>query len=274
MVYSRYAGIGKRRGSYRRRRVKRPRTFGRFAIRSSGGGRRRSGGRTAHSSGYSDAMFYPLRAIRRGLPRQLGTLVPPKMRQSMRVTYCIPNTEAVSTATNVTTFKFIANTCYDVNSAGGPAAHSLRQPRGFDQMMALYDKGAVSSSKVTIHGTTSQGAPITMLAVFPSADGENVPASVPAIIDHPGSVYTTLTDDPLYGTISAYASTKAMEGGFDPDDSSFQFTASANPTHVWYWYITVCDHNDLVGGGKCALTVTFDQYTIFSEPKVLAGSSV
>lgn len=168
------------------------------------------------------------------------------------------------------TYLFVANGLFDPNNSG--VGH---QPRGFDQLMAMYDHYTVIGSKITCTFTTAGlvgvSGPLTVgIALKDSAlvasnkndymEGRNVKSGV--------LLRAATSDEAHKITLSKTFSCKKFLGISNPLSSSVaRGSSSGNPQEDAYFHLF---GQVLTGGADPAAVdcqVVIDYLTVFTEPK-------
>lgn len=167
--------------------------------------------------------------------------------------------DLVSGAGLAATQIFSANGLYDPDTSG-----TGHQPRGFDQLMTMYDHFNVIGAKITI--MTAQ--PSTSGFIGIALSDNNVPTS--DVEDR----LETLPDNSVIGVLAASGDPLALSLGFSQKkffsipglDDKYQGSTGGNPSdgaffHVWATAL----------GGATSISLGFavviDYITVFTEPK-------
>lgn len=171
-------------------------------------------------------------------------------------------------------YKYAANGLYDPNVTG--AGH---QPRGFDQLMGLYQRYTVmaSSIKITVAlNDVNENKGIGYLGVFPC----NVLS--PAFTDFPD-----YWEQPLYKWVSYsnnvpvgsqpmvrnYVNCAEQLGKKDLiDDDSVSGDYSQNPSDIVYWQIVNGNTSSTLNPAACSIIVELTFNVIFSRPTNITAS--
>jgi len=204
------------------------------------------------------------------IPRAMSSALPKSMTVKLKY-YEALSLNAVGGGTSVNVFS--ANGCYDPNITG-----TGHQPRGFDQYMAFYQKGCVTSSKVTVKGIITNNADATLSSglLFVALSPTSVVAA------HPPQFYL---EDPRCSWVQLNATITADEEarlGFgarsffnykDPiDESDLHFNTSTNPTQQAYYHVGYGAINGTADPGPINLQVMIEYTAVFFEPVALASS--
>lgn len=176
-------------------------------------------------------------------------------------------------------YVFRANCCFDPNLTG-----SGHQPKGFDQMMALYNHCTVIGSKITIRAynqTTTGGVP-GMIVCKLSASGTEIAgtSNLEDLLEDPrltgrklgGAVgYSTgRTGANMIMLTNKFSAKRFFGRRFVVGDTLFRHSGSS-PTEQAYFEI--CYHS-LNGNDPDPLTFTvqIDYICVFTEPKPIGQS--
>lgn len=168
------------------------------------------------------------------------------------------------------TYIFSANGCYDPNISG--LGH---QPRGFDQVMALYDHYTVVSSTCTVRYLNTNGAarPYVGIAVRDSAE---VFPDMDTLMEYGNKVVSTrplsrsATSDNGGNSTSTILSTKCNVSAFlgkkdIVSDSETKGSSAANPAEQVYYHVVAGSPDGNAANIQCIVSLTFD--VILHEPK-------
>lgn len=163
---------------------------------------------------------------------------------------------------------FSANGLYDPNIAVGG-----HQPRGFDQLMALYDHFVVLGAYITVNydNTGNAGNALVGIAMRDSATADT---------DINDYMETGRVIQKYAGGSGAPSTTVRMKG--NPNkflgrskplaDSQLKGSASANPTEQVYFHIFAGDTDGLTNLNAIHCSVIIDYIVAFIEPKNPAQS--
>ena len=203
----------------------------------------------------------PSRGVGRGL---LSNKVKTKFRYAETdIVFDIP-------LAGIATFVYRANSMFDPNFTG--VGH---QPRGFDQLMVLYDHFQVIGSRITVsHGGTDQ--PIVWgiilsddAAIFPQLTdyrehrAQNMVETVVPTITNGASVKpSTLSLN--YSQSQFFSSKKLQE--------QFKGSTVANPTEQAFYQIYAAAINAAVNPAPYEIAVTIDYIAVLTEPNEPAQS--
>lgn len=130
---------------------------------------------------------------------------------------------------------FSANGCYDPNITGGG-----HQPRGFDQVMALYDHGVVVGCKATIWVENTDTTHSTMLTMLWN-DSSTVFAAPDDIIEHPYSTTKMIANKgsgPAVTQMTVKLNPNKFLGRKSPlSDPDLKFSKLSNPLEQCFLHI-------------------------------------
>lgn len=161
-------------------------------------------------------------------------------------------------------YVFSANGAYDPNITS-----TGNQPRGWDQLIALYDHFIVTRSKIELWAVTTDNTPV-MLHIslrdassytLDSRDCMEYQPSIAKLISYQGSSnnYCALECDPI----------QFLSRDFD--DPDLKNSAAANPVEQAYFYVNTFNPdataNILI---RAQVRLTYEGY--FIEPKRVSGS--
>jgi len=180
-----------------------------------------------------------------------------------------------SAATNALgTYVFSANGCYDPNVTGVG-----NQPRGFDQLMALYDHYTVKSAKVSVRflNQSASSRPYVGIAV---RDSTTAFAELKDMMEYDGSIVSKL---PLARSTAGAAKDMAtcLETRVDiakflgranaMSDPELKGSAGANPSELVQFHVMVVNTEGAVACDVNAV-VTIEYDVILHEPKLPTSS--
>lgn len=158
---------------------------------------------------------------------------------------------------------YSANGCYDPYYTG-----TGHQPRGFDQLMTLYDHFVVLGSKCTVEAAPGSGTPLVM-----GVNLRDTTVSSGNPNDYQEGGYCT---SKLLGTGTS-AGTKRLVKTFSAkkflgrsnvlSDSELKGSAIANPTEGAYYHIWASPADSTSDPTATALTVRIDYLVALIEPK-------
>lgn len=162
-------------------------------------------------------------------------------------------------------YAFAGNDLFDPNVTG-----TGHQPLGFDQMMALYKRFRVHSSKIKVSLVyQTQG---TQMSITPSQSAA-APASMAVAMEQPYNKYTN-----WYAGIGTGAqlendiSTREITGieSINQDDQ-FAGSSTASPARLWYWVLNT-EVFDGSTAGILRVNVCIDYYVELFDRVSLAQS--
>lgn len=192
------------------------------------------------------------------IPKQIRGGMPTKLKTKL-----IYGQRHAVTGAILPEYVFSGNGLYDPDNTG--AGH---QPRGFDQLMALYDHFYVTASKITVwfHSLETVSGDEMMVFVLPS-DANTVAAANTDVLEHDNVKLALIgleNTGALRAKLEHQCTTKSQISTLDY--SIIRGTASANPTESWYWHIGA------IGNGSSTLNmvayVRIEYDSVFSEPKM------
>lgn len=165
-----------------------------------------------------------------------------------------------SVAAGVGNWNFWANSLYDPDSSG-----TGHQPRGFDQLISMYDHYQVIGSKITISCHTPSNEPC-IFGITLQESGVAGSTYLDYLEERPQfTTYTMLGGGQQPHHLSLTYSQKKFFGTGELDDK-YQGSASANPSDGAIFQIFQTDIDDVTAIGGDYLVV-IDYITIFTEPK-------
>lgn len=168
-------------------------------------------------------------------------------------------------AVNPANYVFSCNGLYDPNITG--IGH---QPRGFDQLMALYDHYVVIGARISV--------------MYVNRDGSNPQLCTVRVLDTPTPTTTIenlMENRYLKGAIAGVANNGSACGSLDlavnPNeflgrskplaDPDVKGNTSANPTEQCYFHISTCATDLVSTVGVVDMVVRIEYDTILIEPK-------
>lgn len=177
-------------------------------------------------------------------------------------------------------YVFRANDCFDPNLTSGG-----HQPKGFDQMMAVYNHCTVVGSKITIRAynqTVNTGVPGLVVCKLSSSGIEIASATnLEDLLEDPRLTGRKLGGAVGYNTSRSganmimvsnkFSARKFFGRRFIVGDALYRHTSGASPTEQAYFEIC---HHSLNGNDPDPLTFTvqIDYICVFTEPKPLGQS--
>lgn len=199
----------------------------------------------------------------------LGKTARATLRYSEGVTITTP---AVQNA--LATHVFSANGCYDPNVTGIGS-----QPRGFDQLMQLYDHYTVKSAKINVRfmNQAGSGRPYVGIAVRDSVTGF---VTTKDMLEYDGSVVSKLplarNQAPAAKEMSTYLETSVDIGKFlgrtnVMSDPECKGSAASNPTELVDFHIMAVNTE---GSAACEVDAiaTIEYDVVLHEPKLPTSS--
>lgn len=158
-------------------------------------------------------------------------------------------------------YVFRSNSCYDPNLTG--VGH---QPRGYDQIMAMYQYLAVKEAQIEIWFHASDGAD-TILCISADAQGPTGTANRNEMMEQRTAVYKAgggvSSTGPSYVTMRV----KPWElAGSTLSDSEYKHLENANPTITQFFNVFAAplDASD-AGDVNCVARITY--HCVVTEPK-------
>lgn len=166
---------------------------------------------------------------------------------------------------------FRANSIFDPDYVVGGS-----QPRGTDELLALYNHYTVVGSKITVTFANHDTSQPVICGIQVSTDA----ASTNPIRDfmEQGNIkYCVLSADSGAGnnvkTLTEYASVKKEFGLKNiMDNHNLRGDAGSNPSEELYFNIFAAPQDDISNPGVVRLSVLIEYLVVFSEPNDLAGS--
>lgn len=170
----------------------------------------------------------------------------------------------------VVPYIFSANDCYDPNYSG-----TGHQPRGFDQLMPLYNHFTVLGSKITVR--FSNEANSQSVACYLTLQGENTTQTNPIDYMERQDVKTcTLAPQGGGSTNGTLTQTFSAKRFFGPsrvmDDTSQRGSAGGSPSERSYYHIGVVALNGSTDISYVPFSVVIDYIVMFHEPNDVASS--
>jgi len=197
--------------------------------------------------------MYVLRGPRAPVPYKLMTKI--KYSSSIQL--------APTTIVTDVVHIFQANGTYDPDITGGG-----HQPRGFDQLMALYDHNVVVFSEITVMYPCSAVDSAPYIAHLSLEDFTSQSADLNAYLEKSDCVYKQVSGTQGYPTtLTLKRNPNTFLGRKDPlSDPNLKNSASANATEGAFWHVGLA-----IGSGttpnsmRCHATITYT--VVFIEPK-------
>lgn len=167
-------------------------------------------------------------------------------------------------ATGATTgYVFSANGLYDPNITS-----TGHQPRGFDQLMAMYDHYTVIGSKIVVRFDNQDNSEPALVAIRLSDDG-TYSSNITDTLEDPSVRVKTLggnTGNPTVTLTKACNPSKFLGRPSPLDNGSLRGSASANPSEQVYYNIMVMPMDALINLNRIYLQATIEYVVIFNEP--------
>lgn len=171
-----------------------------------------------------------------------------------------------ATAGLASAYVFSANGLYDPNITG-----TGHQPRGFDELIALYNHYRVIGSKITVRmswGHSDHGivAGICLLGDY------SVQTNQSDYTENGNNVKTVIGTNDGYniGTVS-YKTAPHKFLGMKYDEDNLRGTSSANPTEQAYYHVYFSPLNNITST-NLTMEIDIEYISQFFEPKVLTQS--
>lgn len=169
----------------------------------------------------------------------------------------------------VAEYIFRANDCYDPNASG-----TGHQPRGFDQLMPMFNHFTVLGSKATFRVTNADDA--AFYNVFLTLQGEDTTQLNPIDLLERSDVTTRLLGSKSDGaqiTLSRAFSTKKFFSKTNVlDDTSLRGDVGNSPSELAYYHFGAVEADGAGDPGAIYFTVVIDYIVCFHEPNDLASS--
>lgn len=170
----------------------------------------------------------------------------------------------------VAEYIFRANDCFDPNQSG--VGH---QPRGFDQLMPLYNHFTVLGSRITIH--VSNEGNNESIACFLTLQGESTTQTNPIDLmerqDVKNIVLAPKGGGNTNGKLSYNFSAKRFFGPNQPmDDTSQRGDVTQSPSEQAYYHFGCVALNGSTDVAAIPFNVTIDYIVMFHEPNDVASS--
>lgn len=194
-------------------------------------------------------------AVRQSLYNRLATPLPNKLKVCLR--YSENQLQINPTAANVVNIVYKANDMYDPYDTGGG-----HQPRGFDQIMTMYDHFQVIGSKITVQ--MNESSTTLRWGILLSDTGVG-PVIQTDALEYPSanSVHgSTKVYEPT--TLSLAYSQKKFFGHRDLEEQ-FEGRSSGSPSELAYFNIYAMSSSSSDPAGVY-FTVTIDYIAILTEP--------
>lgn len=165
---------------------------------------------------------------------------------------------------------FGANCLYDPNITGVGA-----QPRGWDQLIALYNHAHVLGSKITVEFFNKDPNYPIQAGVRVLTD-PTISTSLKDYMEAPNAKHTLLG---IRGESSAnkrltekFSAKKEFSVKNVMDNHDLKNSATANPTEIGYFLVWGCSQDETDDATNIQCSVTIDYITMFSEPNDVGPS--
>lgn len=162
---------------------------------------------------------------------------------------------------------FNAGGLYDPDTSGGG-----HQPRGFDQLMAMFDHYVVIGSRITVDIAASSVESQNQICGVALRDGATV-AAAPVDYLELGTVRSRQMTpaNPRAKFTLNYSPKRFLGRSSVMSDSTLKGSVGANPTESAYFHIFTAGQNSS-DPAACTVFVTVDYLAVFIEPKDVTGS--
>lgn len=165
---------------------------------------------------------------------------------------------------SLASYVFRANSCYDPNYTG-----TGHQPRGFDQLMALYDHGTVIGSKmdVGIFSPNSVGATVAVNL----RDSVSTPSTFDDMLEVPTCSWTIISPSAGGGVANLSQSCSPAKFLGRPkvlSEDDLRFSSSADCVEQAFYHIVVGPTDSLTDLSSIDFHVRIEYTVILSEPKL------
>ena len=197
----------------------------------------------------------------------MRSIVPYKMIRSLPYADPAVSLNAGAVPGTATVVIFRANDLFDPNFTG--VGH---QPRGFDQIMALYDHFVCLGSRIKVNCTLLDTTPGPVKLGITLLDNSTTLNTI-AYLESPNTRFITLNDDERRGVLKGKSfNTRKFLGRSHPlSDPDLKGNASAGPSENAFYHIWAAPETS-TDAGELALTVKMDYMTAFIEPTIPAQS--
>lgn len=170
----------------------------------------------------------------------------------------------------VAEYLFRANDVFDPNYSG-----TGHQPRGFDQLMPLYNHFTVLGSKATFR--VSNDASDLSLTTFLTLQGEATTQLNPIDLMERMDVLTRQTAGKKTGgqnttLIKGFSTKKFFSKSNVLDDTSLRGDVSSSPSEVAYYHFGVVSSDGVADPLAITFSVVIDYIVCFHEPNDVASS--
>jgi hypothetical protein len=169
-----------------------------------------------------------------------------------------------------TQYSFSANGLFDPNYTG-----TGHQPRGFDQLMLMYNHYIVVGAKITCTFHSLSPIVSVVAGIHVGTDVTATP-DLTDIIEQGNRKYVVLggnSEGDNTKTVTEYCSIKKEFGLKDiRDNASIKGHVTGNPTEQCYFHIFTCAQNEVSNPTVVETSVLIDYLVIFTEPNDLDKS--
>lgn len=197
------------------------------------------------------------------VPRSFGSLArnsPVPIRFPVKMTYVEQFTINPGAGT-CATYVFSGNGLYDPNITG-----TGHQPRGFDQLMALYDHYVVVGSKATCKYSTADV--VSVACCLAVTDSGSTSTDINNYMEHRTNRHTITGADSSSRTLTIASSPRTYLGRSKVlSDPELKGTSSANPSEGYFFHVAAeaTDGSSDPGSMSCLMTIEYS--VVFIEPK-------
>lgn len=164
---------------------------------------------------------------------------------------------------------FAGNGLYDPN-----ITLTGHQPRGFDQLMAMYDHAVCIGSKIKVIAYNEE-TNVSVICGIAVMDSATTSADVNDYLESGRVMYKVISKisngDPT--TLYARGSPKRNLGISHPLSSSeLKTSAASNPSEMFYYHVFVAPQDGSTNAGITTITAEIEYLTVFIEPKTPSAS--
>ncbi len=202
------------------------------------------------------------------LAKKVNSPIAPKLLTNLR--YNVAGTLNGGAAGAAATVLYRANDCYDPEVASGGG-----QPRGFDQLMGLYDHGTVIGSKITIRAANTDATYAFLIGCAVMSGATALTAAVSDYMEQFSTRSIILSDSAggqSVGIVSNSMSTKKyLSIGAVLSEKDLSFDNSSSPAEQIYYHLFISSVQPQ-DGSVVSFNVTIDYTVVFTEPRELAAS--
>lgn len=207
---------------------------------------------------------YPIwgKRLRGSVNKSMGTTpIPATFKTTLRyVDFFTLNPGALTPGKHVMS----ANGAYDPNITGGG-----HQPRGWDELIALYDHAVVIGSKITIQ-YANEDPTNPILVGITLKDTATTETNYNNYAEAGNTIYKQVGAQGSTGDNGkvSYSFNNKFLGIFDPmSEADVQNTSSTNPTEQAYYHVWAASPTG-VDTSTVECTVSMEFIVVFKEPKV------